>query len=275
MILLFCIISTSFGKNRTYIPFHHLLSHSQGVGGKYFNVMVSEAHQEITGVLKSWSQAFLTDVNWPGTIEIVLKNIRSIVGDGGWMLLSEYLILSPSSLSGSWWQRDGHTGKLPPSHLSVIIVPLSLWGLHPSCSSACTDFAVLMYEIWDSHYLCQGFILENVLLHCPRIVCGDGAPFWGSGRTHLSPWRLYLAPVISFGLWAYWESNSTDWFSWERSTEAFSVHCDMMNSCNWVGAFNISQKGKTKNMCGMVAFNSRALLLWWQSIEPWASCWIL
>lgn len=205
--------------------------------------MVSEAHQEITGVLKSWSQAFLTDVNWPGTFGIVLKKHWKYCRRW-WLDAAEWIFYSFPLLS-VWllMTLDGHTGKLPPSHLSVILVPLSLWRLHPSCSSACTDFAVLMYEIWDSHYLCQGFILENVLLHCPRIVCGDGAPFWGSGRTHLSPWRLYLVPVISFALWAYWESNSTDWFSWERSTEAFSVHCDMMNSCNWVGAFNISQKG--------------------------------
>lgn len=77
--LLSCIISSSSGQNRSYIPLHHLLSQCRGVGGKYFNIALCAEYQGITDILKSWYQTFLTDVNWPLSIGVILKNIRSIV----------------------------------------------------------------------------------------------------------------------------------------------------------------------------------------------------
>lgn len=47
----------------SYIPFHHVLSHCQEVGGKYFKITVIAEHQEIIGISKSWSQMLPTGVN--------------------------------------------------------------------------------------------------------------------------------------------------------------------------------------------------------------------
>lgn len=163
-----------------------------------------------------------------------------------WTLVSgEWIIYFFSSfLHGTWWHLDVIiTDKLSPFHLMVTFFPLLVCWYHnpPHVPALILLFAPMKFKI---------------------LINSNSAVFWGMG----------CSPPPQ---WAYWESNSIDWFFRGFKKKICSIHTGIMNLCNWFDVVITCLKGQednTRNMCEIVAFNGNMVLFWWQSIEFRTSC---
>lgn len=135
--------------------------------------------------------------------------------DTAWWIFN---IFPHLSLFGSWWHSDGHTGSA--TFQSSSSHSLSAGTTHPAPVSALNllslrmKFEFLIISVralfWDTfHCISQGFYVGMWHL-------------FGDQKEHTC---AVSGSRNSFTLWAHWECDNTDWFSWESGTEGslFSV----------------------------------------------------
>lgn len=144
-----------------------------------------------------------------------------------WVNISVFFLLSVWLLMMTRWPHRQTVTFLPFSHLPTLTLPQPhnlLKCLHWFCcpyvwkSSFALSLTVLYFGAWYTFYSIFKALYK-----------GKGHLF---GDSKKPPVSLGAVPGSSrgfiFSRWAYWESNSIDWFSWGLSIETCSIQCEFI-----------------------------------------------